>query len=90
MEATTLEPSNAGYRGYLAGAYSDLAEVYDSLERRGAPEDRRRQRQAALELYRRSSAIWSDLDARGLVNPADTGRVAAARQAVARAEGAVR
>ena len=90
MNATTLEPSNAGYRGYLAGAYSDLAEVYDSLERRGAAEDRRRRRLAALELYRRSSAIWSDLDARRLVNPTDTGRVTAAKLAVARAEAALR
>jgi hypothetical protein len=90
MHATTLEPSNAGYRGYLAGAYSGLAEVYDSLGARGSPEDQRRRRLAALELYRGSSAIWTDLDARGLVNPADTGRVAAARQAVVRAERAVR
>ena len=90
MHGTTLEPSNAGYRGYLAGAYSDLAEVYDSLERRSAPEDRRRRHLAALDLYRRSSAIWSDLDARGLVNPTDTGRVTAAKRAVARAEGAAR
>jgi len=90
MNGTTLEPSNAGYRGFLAGQYSDLAEAYDSLGRRGAPEERRRRRLAALDLYRRSSAIWSDLDARGLVNPTDTGRVSAASRAVARAEGAVR
>jgi eukaryotic-like serine/threonine-protein kinase len=90
MDATTLEPSNAGYRGYLAGAYSDLAAVYDSLGRRATPEDRRPRRQTALELYRRSSAIWSDLDARGLINPADTGRVTAAKQAVARVEAALK
>ena len=90
MDGTTLEPSNAGYRGYLAGAYSDLAEVYDSLGRRAPPEDRRPRRQTALELYRRSSAIWSDLDARGLINPADTGRVTAAKQAVARVEAALK
>jgi hypothetical protein len=53
-------------------------------------EDRRRRRLAALELYRRSSAIWSDLDARGLINPADTGRVTAAKQAVARVEAALK
>jgi hypothetical protein len=90
MRGISLEPSNAGYRGFLAGQLSDLAVVYDSLARRGAAEDGHRRRQAALELYRRSSAIWSDLDARGLVNPTDTGRVTAARQAVARAEAAVR
>jgi non-specific serine/threonine protein kinase/serine/threonine-protein kinase len=86
MRGTTLEPSNAGYRGFLAGQLTDLAEAYDSLGRRGGAEERRRRHLAALDLYRRSSAIWSDLDARGLVNPTDTGRVTAARQAVARAE----
>jgi tetratricopeptide (TPR) repeat protein len=86
MHGTTLEPSNAGYRGFLAGQYSDLAEAYDSLERHGAAEEQHRRHLAALDLYRRSSAIWSDLDARGLVNPTDTGRVTAARRAVARAE----
>jgi tetratricopeptide (TPR) repeat protein len=80
MHATSLEPSNAGYRGYLAGAYSDLAAVYESMGRRPA----------ALELYRRSAAIWSDLDVRGLVNPTDTGRVTAAKQAVARVEAGLR
>jgi tetratricopeptide (TPR) repeat protein len=90
MRGTTLEPSNAGYRGFLAGQLSDLAEAYDSLERRGGAEERRRRHLAALDLYRRSSAIWSDLDARGLVNPPDTGRVTAAGQAVTRAESAGR
>jgi hypothetical protein len=89
MHETSLDSSNAGYRGYLAGAYSDLAEVYDSLAARGAGADRGRRGRAALELYRRSSAIWSDLETRRLVNPTDTGRVSAARQAVARAEAAV-
>jgi tetratricopeptide (TPR) repeat protein len=90
MRGTSLDPNNAGYRGYLAGQYSDLAEVYDSLGARGAPGERRRHRLAALELYRRSDAIWSDLNARGLVNPTDTGRVTAAKRAVTRAEAALR
>lgn len=90
MRETALDPSNAGYRGYLAGAYSDLAGVYDSLALRGGRRERGRRARTALDLYRQSSAIWSDLEVRKLVNPTDTGRVSAARQAVARAEAAVR
>jgi non-specific serine/threonine protein kinase/serine/threonine-protein kinase len=90
MRGTPLDPNNAGYRGYLAGQYSDLAAVYDSLAVRGAPGERRRHRLAALELYRESDAIWSDLDARKLINPTDTGRVTAAKRAVVRAEAALR
>ena len=82
-------PTGLPFRRNLAGAYSDLAEVYDSLAARGGRADRGRRGRAALELYRRSSAIWSDLEVRGLVNPTDTGRVSAARQAVARAEAVV-
>jgi len=92
MDSTPIEPTNAGYRGYMAGAYSDVGEVYDSLAARRAiavPE-RHADREAALETYRRSSAIWSDLFTRGLVYPADTGRVTAAARAVARAEAALR
>jgi eukaryotic-like serine/threonine-protein kinase len=89
MDQTRLDPTNAGFRGYLAGAYSDLAAVYDSLALHGGRSDRGARARTALELYRRSSAIWSDLDARKLVNPTDTGRVSAAKQAVARAEAAI-
>jgi non-specific serine/threonine protein kinase/serine/threonine-protein kinase len=90
MHETRLDPTNAGFRGYLAGAYSDLAEVYDSLATHGRPADRRLRHLAALDLYRQSSSIWSDLETRGLVNPTDTGRVTAARRAVAQAEIAVK
>jgi eukaryotic-like serine/threonine-protein kinase len=90
MRDTALDPSNAGYRGYLAGAYSNLAAVYDSLALHGDRTARSQRARAALELYRQSSAIWSDLEARQLVNPTDTGRVSAAKASVARAEAVVR
>jgi non-specific serine/threonine protein kinase/serine/threonine-protein kinase len=90
MRGMALDSSNAGYRGYLAGAYSDLAAIYDSMAVRGAAgTDRHRRRVAALDLYQESAAIWSDLAARRLVNPTDTGRVTAARAAVSREETAV-
>jgi len=44
MDSTPIEPTNAGYRGYMAGAYSDVGEVYDSL----AGTWRRRRRSGAL------------------------------------------
>ena len=91
MNGTVLEPSNAGYRGYLAGQYMDMGQAYDSLATHRSvtkPYDRRF-RVAALEMYRRSAEIWSDLHNRRLVNPTDTARVTAAVLAVARAEAAV-
>jgi hypothetical protein len=53
----------------MAGAYSDVGEVYDSLgaERAVSAAERRPYRLAALQTYQRSSEIWSDLAARGLV-----------------------
>ena len=92
MDSTPVEATNAGYRGYLAGAYSDVAEVYDSLATNPAilPAEQRAHRLAAVKAYRRSSADWTDLQARGLLYPTDTGRGAAAASAVARAEAALR
>ncbi|HKT58436.1 MAG TPA: serine/threonine-protein kinase [Gemmatimonadales bacterium] len=91
MNATVLEPSNAGYRGYLAGQYSDMGEAYDSLAAHhpASSPAGRRLRQAAFDMYRRSSEIWTDLRDRRLVNPTDTARVSAAAGAVARAEAAL-
>ena len=91
MNATELEPSNAGYRGYLAGQYMDMGQAYDSLTAHPSVSgaDARRFQQAALDMYRRSSEIWTDLRDRRLVNPTDTARVSAAALAVARAEAAL-
>jgi tetratricopeptide (TPR) repeat protein len=91
MNGTVLEPSNAGYRGYLAGQYMDMGQAYDSLaiHRSVTKPYAQRFRVAALEMYRRSAGIWSDLHNRRLVNPTDTARVTAAVLAVARAEAAV-
>jgi hypothetical protein len=91
LDATVVDPANAGYRGYFAGMYSNVGEAYDTLAPRTADQAaRRRHREAALTLYRQSLAMWSDLKSRGLINPADTGRVALASAAVARAEAALR
>jgi tetratricopeptide (TPR) repeat protein len=92
MIDTHIDPSNAGYRGYFAGAYGDLGAVYDSLASNpGTPAaEREGYRRDALDAHRRSLIIWSDMKARGIVNPVDTARVTAAARAVARAEAVLR
>jgi hypothetical protein len=68
-----------------------MGEAYETLAGRAATTeaDRRGYPLAAMEGHRRSHEIWSDLMARGLVSPVDTGRVSAAARALARAEGIV-
>jgi len=92
MDKTVIEPTDAGDRGYIAGAYSDLGEVYETLaaSRATPPADRRDYWRAARGLHQRSLSIWSDLTARGAVVPADTGRLGAAERAVARCDAALR
>ena len=92
MHDTQIDPTNAGFRSYFAGAYSDLGWVYDSLamNRATRPAERDGYRHAALDAHRRSLIIWSDMAARGIVNPVDTARVTAAAKAVAAAEAALR
>ena len=88
--ATTIsvDPSHAFPRAFLAAAWSNMGEAYETMAGRSAAaaEDRRNYRLAARERHRRSHEIWSDLKARGLVSPVDTGRVSAAARALARAE----
>ncbi|MGH7581381.1 MAG: hypothetical protein ACREM9_14470, partial [Gemmatimonadales bacterium] len=62
--------------------------AYETLTGRPATSatDRREYQLAARKQYRKSHEIWSDLSARGLVSPVDTGRVSAAARALARAE----
>ena len=67
-----------------------MGRMYDSRVARPARQaDVGRYREAALDMYRRSSQIWTDLHERGLLNPTDTARVGAAALAVSRAEAAL-
>jgi eukaryotic-like serine/threonine-protein kinase len=92
ITATPVEPTHAFPRAFFAALWSDLGEAYDTLAvRRMTPAaDSRNYRMAARDMYRRSAEIWSDLKARGLVSPTDTGRLGAAERAVARSEAALR
>lgn len=83
-----MEPDHAFPRAFLAAAWSAVGEAYETLAGGGAtaPADRRGYRLAARERHRRSHEIWSDLAARGLVSPVDTGLVTAAARCQTRAE----
>jgi serine/threonine protein kinase/tetratricopeptide (TPR) repeat protein len=90
-EAIVVEPSHAFPRAFLAAVWSDVGEAYETLAGRsgGTEEGRRGYSLAARERHRRSHEIWSDLKARALVSPVDTGRISTAERAVARAEALV-
>jgi hypothetical protein len=86
-EAISVEPGHAWPRAFLAATRTDVGTAYETLAGRPATSaDRREYRLAAREQHRRSHEIWSDLHARGLVSPVDTGRVSAAAGAFARAQ----
>ncbi len=91
VAATVVEPAHAFPRAFFGAIWSTLGEAYDTLAaRRAMPAaSRRAYRAAAQEVYRRSLETWSDLTARGLVSPADTGRLGAARRAVTRSAAAL-
>jgi len=83
-----VELSHAFPRAFLAAAWTNMGNAYEILSRHHAatPADRKTYQTAALDRHRRSFEIWSDLKARGLVSPVDTGRISAAERALARAK----
>ena len=91
VEKTPVEPDHAFPRAYFADIWFNLGAAYDSMAARSATPagQRRAHRMAALNMYRRSSELWSDLATRKLVSPTDTFRVGAAARAVERAKAAV-
>ena len=86
--AIAVEPEYAFPRAFMAAAWTNVGDAYETMAARpGVPApDRHGYLAAALETHRKSLAIWSDLNARKLVSPVDTGRVSAAERAVAHAE----
>jgi serine/threonine protein kinase/tetratricopeptide (TPR) repeat protein len=87
-DGIVVEPGHAFPRAILATAWTDMGRAYDTLAaRHSTPEaDRRDYRVSAVERYRRSREIWTDLEARGLVSPVDTGLVSASARNLAHAE----
>ena len=87
-ERIVVEPGHAFPRAFLAAIWTGLGSAYDTLAAGPGTSaaDRRDYRFAALERYRRSHEIWTDLKARGLVSPVDTGLVSASARNLAHAE----
>ncbi len=88
IDATTLEPTNADSRANFATSYTDLGEVYSIVaagSRRGS-ELARDNWQRALDMYRRSAAIWLDLRERGVLAEVDVGQMDAVNREIARCE----
>jgi tetratricopeptide (TPR) repeat protein len=86
--AITVDSSYAFPRAFVAAAFTNVGDAYEIMASRRnlAGSDRHGYRAAALDVHRRSQAIWNDLARRKLVSPVDSGRVVAAGRAVARAE----
>jgi tetratricopeptide (TPR) repeat protein/tRNA A-37 threonylcarbamoyl transferase component Bud32 len=84
----TVDSGYAFPRAFIAAAFTDVGDAYEMMagRRRTAATDRRDYLAAALDVRRRSRAIWVDLAARGLVSPVDTGRVSASGRDLARTE----
>jgi tetratricopeptide (TPR) repeat protein len=92
MDAIEVEPEHAFPRAFMAAAWTNLGDAYEIMGTRSAAPaaDRRSYRAAALDMRERSLTIWSDLEARKLVSPVDTGLITAARRAVANAKALAR
>jgi non-specific serine/threonine protein kinase/serine/threonine-protein kinase len=92
MDAIEAEPEHAFPRAFMAAAWTNIGEAYETMGTRSAASaaERRSYHSAALDVHGRSLTIWSDLEARKLVSPVDTGRITAARRAVADAKALAR
>jgi serine/threonine protein kinase/tetratricopeptide (TPR) repeat protein len=92
IERTSVEPTNAVIRAALARSYKAMADAYVAASAEaGSPADQRLgQARAAVESYRKSVAIWSDMAALDMLTEADDQEAAAVSASLDGAETAVR
>lgn len=92
IEQTRVEPTNAIIRAALARSYKTIADASVAAAGESAsPVDRRvRQARAAVGMYRKSVAIWSDMAALDMLTEADDQEAAAVSESLRDAESAVR
>ena len=77
------DPQDVFPRRDPAISYANLAGVHQRLaQAAGTAAERRAHRQEALELYRRSLALWTDIQARGGLKPYDRPEMDRVKQAV--------
>jgi tetratricopeptide (TPR) repeat protein len=91
MQATRLDPGNAGIRSFFADTYSDLALAQAALASRSSlpVEQRRRRWRQARDYYQQSLEIWNDLENRKILAQADRAKRDVISRELARSEAAL-
>jgi hypothetical protein len=92
IEQTGVEPTNAVIRAVLARSYKAMADasVAAAGERDSSPDRRVRQARAAVGMYQKSVAIWSDMGDLDMLTEADDQEAAAVSESLRNAETVVR
>jgi serine/threonine protein kinase len=90
MDRMVVPPDNAAIRTFAADSYAALGDGYGELARRSAQSDRPGFKRRARDMYKRSVDIWEDLGHRNIIAASDAAKPAAAAQALAKAEAALR
>jgi non-specific serine/threonine protein kinase/serine/threonine-protein kinase len=91
IEETSVEPTNAVIRAALARSYTKMADAFvaAAVESASPPEQRLSRAQAAVGMYRKSVAIWSDMSGLDMLTEADEHEAAAVYASLRDAETAV-
>lgn len=86
LEATTPESTNVGLYAAMAERYFDLGTVHTiaAADSRRSGDGVRASWQHALDMYRRSAAIWSELRDRGLLAKSDAAQLEAVSREIER------
>ena len=73
IDATTVEPTNAIIRASLARSYKAMADGFMGLcaDQRSSRDQQLHYARAALDMYRESVAIWTDMGGRGMLTSSD-------------------
>lgn len=79
IEHTSVEPTNAVIRAALARSYKTMADAYlaAAAETRSPRDQRLSYARAAVEMYQKSVAIWSDMATRDMLTESDDEEAAA-------------
>ena len=92
IKETSVEPTNAVIRAALARSYKAMADAFvaPAVKSASPPEQRLGLAQAAVGMYQRSVAIWSDMSRLNMLTDADEQEAAAVSASLRDAETAVR
>jgi hypothetical protein len=92
IEQTSVEPTNAVIRAALARSYKSMADAFvaAAVDSASPPDQRLSHAQAAVGMYQKSVAIWSDMSGLDMLTEADEQEAAAVSVSLRDAETAVR